>query len=123
MCYPRHVQRAGAAEHPSQGAAPAGGEGRSAEAGGLEKGGLSEALQQAGLTRGEPVSFSDEMRLGLRGTVRRVLAPRGVRVVQKVQLVYQWSSLLLAVDPRQGHLRWEWIERMNTASVLPVLRR
>lgn len=63
------------------------------------------------------------MRLGLRGTVRRVLAPRGVRVVQKVQLVYEWSYLLLAVDPLRGHLRWDWIERMNTASLLPVLRR
>lgn len=63
------------------------------------------------------------MRLGLRGTVRRVLAPRGVKVVQKVQLVYEWRYLLLAVDPVQGHLRWEWIERMNTANLLPVLRR
>lgn len=63
------------------------------------------------------------MRLGLRGSVRRVLAPRGVRVVQKVQLVYEWSYLLLAVDPLRGRLRWEWIERMNTECLLPVLRR
>lgn len=63
------------------------------------------------------------MRLGLRGTVRRVLAPRGVRVVQKVQLVYEYTYLLLAVDPLRGHLRWEWIQRMNTEHLLPVLRQ
>jgi transposase len=63
------------------------------------------------------------MRLGLRGTVRRVLAPRGVKVVQKVQLVYAWTYLLLAVDPLRGHIRWRWIERMNTEHLLPVLRQ
>jgi hypothetical protein len=42
------------------------------------------------------------MRLGLLGQVRRVLAPRGVKVVQRVQLVYKWSYLLLAVTQSRG---------------------
>lgn len=41
--------------------------------------------------------FSDEMRLGLRGQTRRVLARRGVKPVQRLQLRYEWAYLLLAV--------------------------
>ncbi len=65
--------------------------------------------------------FPDEMRLGLRGQVRRVLAPRGVKVVQAVQLTYEYRYLLLAVEPRRGALRWRWVERMNAEQLLPVL--
>lgn len=63
------------------------------------------------------------MRLGLRGAVRRGLAPRGVKVVQRVQLKYEWMYLLLAVDPLRGTLRWAWTERMNADALLPVLKR
>jgi transposase len=69
------------------------------------------------------VDFSDEMRLGLLGTVRRVLAPRGVKVVQCVQLKYEYRYLLLAVSPAAGTLRWEWITRMNAEQLLPVFTR
>lgn len=62
------------------------------------------------------------MRLGLRGQVRRVLAPRGVKVVQRVQLVYRWVYLLLAVEPRAGRIRWRWVARMNAEHLLPVLQ-
>jgi hypothetical protein len=79
-------------------------------------------LKQAGLARQSDVYFSDEMRLGLRGQVRRVLAPRGVKVVQRLQLTYEWSYLLLAVDPLRGKLRWSWVKRMNVEHLLPVLR-
>ncbi len=61
------------------------------------------------------------MRLGLLGQVRRVLAPKGIKVVQRVQLVYKWSYLLLAVNPMAGTIRWAWVERMNAAHLLPVL--
>jgi predicted Zn-ribbon and HTH transcriptional regulator len=61
------------------------------------------------------------MRLGLRGQVRRVLAPKGVKVIQRVQLTYTYRYLLLAVEPLQGELRWRWVERMNAATLLPVL--
>jgi hypothetical protein len=36
------------------------------------------------------LGFADEMRLGLMGQVRRVGAPRGVKVVQRLQFVRQW---------------------------------
>ncbi|HET8644683.1 MAG TPA: transposase [Vicinamibacteria bacterium] len=65
--------------------------------------------------------FSDELRLGLRGQGRRVLAPRGVKVVQPVQLEYEWSYLLLGVDPLSGELRWAWVERMRAEHLRPVL--
>lgn len=87
----------------------------------MEKGGLGRELKQAGITRGTSVYFPDEMRLGLLGQVRRVLAPRGVKVIQRVQLVYKWTYLLLAVDPIPGTIRWSWVERMNAAHLLPVL--
>ena len=65
--------------------------------------------------------FTDEMRVGLRGQVRRVLAPKGVKVVQPVQLEYKWSYLFLAVEPLTGTLKWEWLERMNHEQLKPVL--
>ncbi len=70
----------------------------------MEKGGLLEALGRAGLLSGREAWHSDEMRLGLRGQTRRVLAPRGVKVVQPVQLVYEWSYLVLAVSPLTGEI-------------------
>ncbi len=50
-----------------------------------------------------------------------MLARRGVRPVQRLQLRYEWSYLLLAVDPLSGSLRWHWLERMNKDYLLPVL--
>jgi transposase len=87
----------------------------------VEKGGLTVALAEAGLRSGDEVYASDEMRLGLRGMVRRVLAPKGVRVVQPLQLRYEWVYLLLAVNPETGELRWRWIERMRQEHIKPVL--
>ncbi len=81
----------------------------------MEKGGLAVALAEAGLRRGDEVYASDEMRLGLRGTVRRVLAPKGVKVVQTLQLRYEWSYLVLAVDPKTGELRWRSLGREDEA--------
>ena len=87
----------------------------------MEKGGLTRALADAGLRSDDEVYASDEMRLGLRGTVRRVLAPKGVKVVQPLQLRYEWSYLLLAVNPKTGELRWRWIERMRQEHIKAVL--
>ncbi len=61
------------------------------------------------------------MRLGLRGQTRKILAPKGVKVVQPVQLVYEWSYLVLAVSPLSGEIKWEWIERMRQEYIRPVL--
>lgn len=82
---------------------------------------MTAALGEAGVTRGAGVVLADEMRLGLRGQVRRVLAPRGVKVGQRLQLRYQWSSLLLAVDPRAATLRWRWLARCRAQPIRDVL--
>ena len=79
------------------------------------------ALVGAGVTRDAGVAYADELRLGLRGQVRRVLAPRGVKVVQRLQLRYQWAYLLLAVDPRAGTLRWRWPERCRAGPIREAL--
>ncbi len=65
--------------------------------------------------------MADELRLGLHGQVRRVLAPTGVKVVQRLQIEYRWTYLLLAVDPRTGTLRWSWLERFRQDHLKPVL--
>ena len=87
----------------------------------MEKGGLLEALGQVGLGSGREAWHSDEIRLGLRGQTRKVLAPKGVKVVQPVQLLYEWSYLVLAVSPLSGEIKWEWIERMRQEHIRPVL--
>jgi hypothetical protein len=67
------------------------------------------------------VQFLDELRLGLHGRTRRVLAPRGVKVVQRVQVEYRWRYLLLAVAPLTGELHWAWIAQMRQGHLQPVL--
>lgn len=88
----------------------------------MEKGGLTAALVAAGSTAGAAGWHADELRLGLRGQTRRVLAPRGIKVVQRRQLRYEWRYLLLGVDPVSGSVRWQWLERMRQEQMLPVLR-
>jgi len=82
---------------------------------------MTAALVGAGVTRDAGVVCADELRLGLRGQVRRVLAPRGVKVVQRLQLTYQWAYLLLAVGPRAGPLRWRWLERCRAGPIREAL--
>ncbi len=82
---------------------------------------MTAALVSAGVGRGAGIVAADELRLGLRGQVRRVLAPRGVKVVQRLQLTYQWAYLLLAVDPRAGTLRWRWLERCRAGPIREAL--
>ena len=50
-----------------------------------------------------------------------MLARRGVKVVQRLQLTYQWAYLLLAVDPRAGTLRWSWLARCRAEPIKDVL--
>ncbi|HUW14216.1 MAG TPA: hypothetical protein VM537_31125 [Anaerolineae bacterium] len=45
------------------------------------------------------------MRVGLIGQVRRVWAPRGVKVEQLVEYKYEWEYLNLAVNGLTGQLR------------------
>jgi hypothetical protein len=50
-----------------------------------------------------------------------VLAPRGVKVVQRVRVEYRWTSLLLAVGPLGGALRWAWLARLRQGALRPIL--
>jgi len=65
------------------------------------------------VTHQTPLGFADEMRVGLRGMVRRVWGRRGVKVRQRLQLVYKWRYLFLAVDVEKGKVHWSWIDSMK----------
>lgn len=86
----------------------------------MEKGGLTCRLEEAGAPE-EAVFFSDEMRLGLMGQVRRVWAPVGFKPVQKVQLEYEYEYVSVAVDPMTGELKWDWTSDMTSDSLSSVL--
>jgi hypothetical protein len=83
----------------------------------LEKRGLVSALQAAGLSAEQPVAWADEMRLGLCGQVRKVWAPRGVKVRQRLQFQRIWRYLALAVDGVHGTLTWRWIASMKGEAI------
>ena len=87
----------------------------------MEKGGLVAALIEAGVRLGQGVWWSDEMRLGLLGQVRRVWGIRGVKIRQEVELKYEWRYLSLAVEVRQGRLRWQWTANMKKETVRAVV--
>lgn len=63
------------------------------------------------------------MRVGLIGQVRRVWAPRGMKIVQEKEFVYEWDYLNLAVDGRTGTLYWAWTDDMSAPSIAPVVKR
>ena len=88
----------------------------------MEKGGLAQALATAGLNAQSRVGFSDEMRVGLHGTVRRVWGRRGVKVRQRVQFTYKWRYLVLAVDGRSGRIWWNWNATMQAEELIPLVR-
>lgn len=61
------------------------------------------------------------MRLGLRGTSRRVWGRRGVKVYQPIQLRYEWRYLFLVVEPVAGTLDWCWIESLHADQILAAV--
>ena len=67
------------------------------------------------------MGFADELRLGLRGTTRRVWGRRGVKVRQRLRLRYEWRYLFAAVDARAGTLWWDWLDTMQAADLRPVI--
>ena len=87
----------------------------------MEKGGLAAALNAVGLTRTSRIGFADELRLGLRGTTRRVWGRRGVKVRQRLQLRYDWWYLFAAVDGRAGTVSWTWVDSMKAADLVPLM--
>jgi hypothetical protein len=88
----------------------------------VEKGGLRDALTAHGLGGTTPLGFADEMRLGLRGTVRRVWGRRGLKVRQAVQFTYQWRYLFPAVDASAGRLHWCWLPNLTTPYIAGAVR-
>ncbi len=74
------------------------------------------------MTQRTALAFGDEMRVGLCGQVRRVWAPRGVKVRQRVQLRREWRYLALAVDGLRGTLRWCWIASMKGAAIAEAVQ-
>jgi hypothetical protein len=88
----------------------------------VEKGGFGQALGARELRAGTRVGFTDEMRIGLHGTVRRVWGRRGTKVRQRVQIAYRWRYLFLAVDSQRGQLYWCWRDRLTGIAVRQVVR-
>lgn len=80
------------------------------------------ALLRAGVEAGQTVWHSDEMRFGLRGQVRRRWGIRGVKLVQKQQLTFEWEYLVLMVDVLGGQLRWAFVPRMNQTHLCPLFQ-
>jgi hypothetical protein len=87
----------------------------------VETGGLAEALDAVGLTPTSRIGFGDEMRLGLRGTTRRVWGRRGVKVRQRLQLTYEWRYLFAAVDGPAGRVWWNWVPSMKAEALWPTI--
>jgi hypothetical protein len=87
----------------------------------VEKGGLTQALNSVGLTTSSRVGFADELRLGLRGTTRRVWGRRGIKVRQRLQLKYEWRYLFAAVDGQAGRVWWSWVPSMKAESLWPTI--
>ena len=87
----------------------------------MEKRGLAAALQTVGLTRSSRIGFADELRLGLRGTSRRVWGRRGIKVRQPLQLRYDWWYLFAAVDGQAGTISWTWVDSMKATDLVPLM--
>ena len=65
----------------------------------------------------------DEMRFGLWGQVRRRWGLKGKKIIQRMQIVFRWSYLVLAVDVMRGELHWGWSQRMNQEHLVPIFEK
>lgn len=63
------------------------------------------------------------MRFGLWGQVRQRWGRKGVKLIQAVQIKFEWQYLVLAVDVIRCELRWAWVSRMNQEHLVPVFKR
>ena len=87
----------------------------------MEKRGLGDRLKEEGVDRSSKIGWADEMRLGLISQVRRVWAPVGLKIVQKIQITYTYIYLHLAVDGINGTIDWIWAENMKQDSVVKAV--
>lgn len=83
---------------------------------------MRDALLAGGITAESKIGWSDEFRLGLCGSTRKVLAPRGIKVRQKVQLDRDWYDLAVVVDGINGAISWAWIEGTKGEQIAPAVR-
>jgi len=63
------------------------------------------------------------MRFGLWGQVRRRWGLKGKKIIQRMQIVFRWSYLVLAVDVLRGELHWGWSQRMNQQQLVPIFEQ
>ena len=78
-------------------------------------------LSKAGCRPAMSLFFSDEARVGLHGSNRRVWGVRSIKVVQLVQIRRQWKYLFAAVNPITGALYWTWIDSMSKEHTIEAL--
>jgi transposase len=57
------------------------------------------------------------MRVGLRGTTRRVWGRRGVPVRQLVQFTYEWAHLFVVINGRAGRVHWGRLPNLKADSI------
>lgn len=89
----------------------------------MAKKGLLSGLTQAQCTQNSAWYFSDEMRFGLWGQVRRRWGLRGVKIIQPIQIVFAWRYLVLAVDVIHLDLKWDWAEHMSQQHLMPIFEQ
>ncbi len=88
----------------------------------MEKRGLATTLTDAGVTTQTRIAWGDEMRVGLDGQLRKVWAPRGVKVRQPLQMQRVWRYLAVAVDGQRGTLTWKWIATLKGAAIAEAVQ-
>jgi hypothetical protein len=74
------------------------------------------------VTRGTVLVWTDEMWVGRQGLRRRIWAPRGESVRQRLDVGRVGASLALAVDVIAGTLDWEWLGGQTEAHLSELLR-
>ena len=89
----------------------------------MAKRGLKTDLEGQNITQADRWYFSDEMRFGLHGQVRRRWGLRGVKLIQPRQIHYTWRYLVLAVDVIHLDLKWDWADGMNQDHLMPIFEQ
>ena len=69
---------------------------------------------------GQGIVWGDELRVGWRGRVCRVWAPRGTAVSQDVQMGWKYTYVAVAIDPLTGRLWWAWQQNMKGAEMARI---
>jgi len=75
------------------------------------------------MTTGSRTWHCDEMRFALWGQVRRRWGLKGKKIIQRMQIVFRWSHLVLAVDVLRGELHWGWSQGMNQQQLIPIFEQ